>query len=237
MTILKILGLLAGLVALIVETARFREDGQFPLKALMKRRAAYVPGPLVAAGLAAGVASVALPVGVAVARGWMTIVPANIPEGTLAWVALAVISLTGKLILVFFEELIYRGALLTVIQKRFGAVTAVILSSLAFAVAHGGRDPIDHGVLLLDGLGFGIAFVMTGSLWVPIVWHWAKNAAVWLLGGGTLQSVDGPFQLLLTGPDEVIGTAGGANLLDLGATAAVVLAMVLFLRRWNRSRH
>lgn len=237
MTILRILGLLAGLIALIVETARRRPDGQFPLKALVKQRAPFIPAPLVAAGLAAGVLCVMLPVSIGVSQGWIAILPADIPEGTLAWVAFAVISLVGKLILVFFEELTYRGALLPLVRRGVGPIAAVLLSSIAFALAHGGRDAMDYAVLALDGIGFGIAFVMTGSLWIPILWHWAKNVVVWLLGGGTLQSVDGPFRLSITGPGDVVGTAGGASMLDLGATAVVVLAMVFFLRRWNRRSH
>ena len=234
MATLRILALLAGLIALIVETAQRRYDGQFPLKTLVRERAPLVTGTLIAAGLAAGIASVLAPLLVNVAQGWARIIPASIPEGTMAWVALAVISLVGKLILVFFEELVYRGSLLPLIRKRLGAVSAVILSAAAFALAHGGRDALDHAVLFVDGLGFGIAFVMTGSLWVPIVWHWAKNMTVWALGGGLLQSVDGPFRIELTGPTDIVGTAGGANLLDLAVTAAVVLAMVLYLRRRNR---
>ena len=235
MTTLRILGLLAGLIALIVETARLRHDGQFPLRALVRERAPFVSSRLVAAGLAVGIASVLVPLAVCVAMGWARVVPADIPEGTFAWVALAVISLVGKLILVSFEELIYRGSLLPQIQKRLGAVSAVVLSSLAFALAHGGRDTMDHAVLFVDGIGFGIVFLMTGSLWVPILWHWAKNATVWFLGGGLLQSVEGPFRIELTSTaSDLVDKAGGANLLDLAATAAVILAMVMYLRRKNR---
>lgn len=235
MTTLRILGLLAGLIALIVETARHRDDGQFPLKALVRERAPYVSSRLVAVALAAGIASVLVPLLACVAAGWARVVPADIPQGTIAWVALAVISIAGKLILVIFEELIYRGSLLPLIRGRLGSVSAVVLSSLAFALAHGGRDAMDHAVLFLDGVGFGIAFLMTGSLWVPILWHWAKNVTVWFLGGGLLQSAEGPFMIELDGSADFIGKSGGANVLDLAATAAIVFVMILYLRR--RSRH
>jgi membrane protease YdiL (CAAX protease family) len=80
------------------------------------------------------------------------------------WVALSVTA--G-----FCEELIYRGFLLAVFAATIGTWPAVVLSSLAFAFAHAYQGPRSAVKTGLVGLVAGVLFVVSGSLWVPIVLH------------------------------------------------------------------
>jgi len=66
------------------------------------------------------------------------------------------------------EELLYRGFLIA----YFGAfVEAVVLSSIAFGFGHMYQGKI--GIVKTGGIGLALAglYVLTGSLWAPMVLH------------------------------------------------------------------
>jgi len=69
------------------------------------------------------------------------------------------------------EELLYRGFLLWYLDQFSPMVIAVILSSLIFGLAHAyqGRKGILQTGLI--GLGMAIIYMLTGTLWIPIVLH------------------------------------------------------------------
>ena len=74
----------------------------------------------------------------------------------------------------FCEELLYRGFLLAVVVAEapgLGPWRLVVVSALAFAVAHtyqGVTGMLTAGVL---GAGFGVLFLGTGSLLLPVLYH------------------------------------------------------------------
>ncbi|UCE00261.1 MAG: CPBP family intramembrane metalloprotease [Chloroflexota bacterium] len=111
---------------------------------------------------------------------------------------------------------------------------ALIVSSLLFAWGHLERsrtstpDLLSLLVLGLDGVGFGIAYLATRSLWLPTIWHATKNIWIWLLFSEcTQQLTHGFFQVNYTGPMLWVGTPNQAGLLDV--LASFVVAMVLLL--------
>ncbi len=72
------------------------------------------------------------------------------------------------------EELVFRGLLYGYVEGRFGAMAALIVSSLAFAAAH--VEPIHVALVLPIGVLLGWTRMRTGSLWPAIAAHVANNA-------------------------------------------------------------
>lgn len=87
----------------------------------------------------------------------------------------------------FPEEYLYRFFLLTVLSGMLGPFTALVISSALFGGAHfsmkkGMSLPgaIASAVLTQGSVGLvlGVAFMYTGSLWVPVLLHAAYNAVL-----------------------------------------------------------
>lgn len=69
------------------------------------------------------------------------------------------------------EEIIYRGYVLWYIVEVTGMIGGVLLSSALFGLAHayqGTRGMIQTGMV---GLVLAVLFILTGTLWVPIILH------------------------------------------------------------------
>jgi membrane protease YdiL (CAAX protease family) len=75
----------------------------------------------------------------------------------------------------FVEELLFRGLLLPAWAARWGAGKAVVVSSLVFALLHP-NEPL--GAFAFSAV-LGIAFLVSGSLWLPFLAHAAGNLTVW----------------------------------------------------------
>ena len=94
-----------------------------------------------------------------------------------------------------FEELIFRGAILYLLIKRFGIIWACVISSIAFGIYHWfsyemfgrGLVPMIY-VFLITGAGgwmFAYAFAKTKSLYGPLGLHfgWILVSIVFLSAG------------------------------------------------------
>ncbi len=69
------------------------------------------------------------------------------------------------------EEIIYRGFMLWYLTQVMPIWAAVAVSSVGFGLAHsyqGAKGALRTGVI---GLAFGIFYVVTGSIWLPIIAH------------------------------------------------------------------
>lgn len=77
------------------------------------------------------------------------------------------------------EELIFRGWLFHLVEKRFGPMPAIALTAIGWTVLH------SYGwavlvVIVVDGVLLGMARWRTGSVYVPIAMHALYNFyAVW----------------------------------------------------------
>ncbi len=83
------------------------------------------------------------------------------------------------------EELLFRGMILTMLQRLTGSAwIAVLGSSAIFALFHW-SNPDAVPPLLIFGLALGVAFARSGSLAVPIIMHVCFNGKtiLWLLLG------------------------------------------------------
>lgn len=74
------------------------------------------------------------------------------------------------------EEIVYRGFVIWYFSLLMPLWPAVIASSVVFGLAHSYQGP--KGVLNCGavGLGFGALYVLTGSLWLPIIAHFLFDA-------------------------------------------------------------
>lgn len=111
----------------------------------------------------------------------------GVSEGQLAFIGFPTRALLS-LLLVFLtvsisEELLSRGYLLPYLEKHYGALAAIILSSLIFTAIHLGNDHLSTVGLLsifLAGVMLAQLRMIYGNLWVPIgahiTWNYLQGA-------------------------------------------------------------
>lgn len=87
------------------------------------------------------------------------------------WTVIYIFILT-PLFPAIFEELLFRGVIMRGFQE-FGKVTAVVLSALLFALAHGSVDRFVYQFLM--GLYLGFLMTETGSIFVSGLTHFTNN--------------------------------------------------------------
>lgn len=175
-------------------------------------------------GALAGVLLVVIPVAWLLATDAASItVDPRVADGASAAVLLTI---AVKLLLVLFEELVFRAGVVRTFSRYTGVMGAVVLGAAAFGAAHG-RDVVSSAVLFADGIGFGVAYVATGSLRAPIAWHAAKNLTVWVLAGrSTIEFAASPLRLAF--PDAA---PTGSTVAELVSAVIIVAAMSVWLLR------
>ncbi len=98
---------------------------------------------------------------------------------------IVILRIIGIVILApFGEELLFRGLLFERLGVRFGPIAAIILTSIAFGLAHIQYEPLGMILVLVDGLFFGFVRYRTGSMLVTFFCHSLNNlyVALFLLG-------------------------------------------------------
>lgn len=83
-----------------------------------------------------------------------------------------------------FEEIFFRGFVFQgILNSRLGAIGAILINSLVWAVIHSQYDPYDMSGIFLFGIVLSIAQLMTKSLIVPITMHALNNLLALLMVG------------------------------------------------------
>ena len=77
-----------------------------------------------------------------------------------------------------FEELFFRGALLTGLRRRFAGLPSILISAIVFASVH---PPQDWLPILGLGISFGIMRQLRQSVVPGITAHFLQNAATYLM--------------------------------------------------------
>ncbi len=89
------------------------------------------------------------------------IIPKVVSRSTIQWNVLP-IAILPLIMTSFFEEFLFRGFLQPRLEKQFGAVVAIIVSGLLFALYHlgysGFRTVSDILLLFAVGIGFAVSF-------------------------------------------------------------------------------
>jgi membrane protease YdiL (CAAX protease family) len=76
---------------------------------------------------------------------------------------------------VFFEELIFRGVLLYILIKKFGATKAIIISSIAFGIYHWFSQEVFGNPLQM-----AIVFITTGAMGLIYAYGYAKSFSLFI---------------------------------------------------------
>ncbi len=220
----------AALLATLTAVTALRRAGGLSLAAMGLRGGGATPGEL-ALGAALGPVAFALVLAVESALGW-----AHVTRGALDARGLLVGALTFAAIAVG-EEVFARGYVLQTIARAWGPMSAVVASSLLFAVLHGinpNATPLAIAALAVAGLVLAWGYLISGRLWLPIACHWSWNFAQGPLFGFPVSGLNSGSLLAIapTGPEWITGGAFGpeAGLLGLGAELLVAGAMLLWWR-------
>jgi membrane protease YdiL (CAAX protease family) len=109
----------------------------------------------------------------------LEIIRTKLPEEKLA---IILFFLIGGVVAPVAEEFLFRGIIYGFF-RRWGVVTAVIVSMIIFVLAHAivSRIPITQAV---GGILFALAYEIEGNLMVPITIHILGNLAIFILGSG-----------------------------------------------------
>lgn len=131
-------------------------------------------GRAVAVGLLVGAGTSAVVIGLAIVAGAVRYDP-KLPAIAPAWMA------SNLLLTCVFEEALFRG----VIQDRLARVLAhrrrlawvpLVAASLLFGLAHAGGGPVLIVVAAIAGVGYGLAYALTGRVEAAIVAHFTLNS-------------------------------------------------------------
>jgi uncharacterized protein len=153
-----------------------------------------------------------------------------------AWIATVATQAGFFAVAALAEEALFRGYAFQVLARVGGPVTAVVVSSVLFALAHGANPSIGTFALInifLAGILLGIAYLRTLSLWfataVHLGWNWTM-ATLFDLPVSGLQMFDTPlYQPAVGGPEwwsgGMFGPEGG-----LVGTIGFAVALLLTLR-------
>jgi membrane protease YdiL (CAAX protease family) len=179
-------------------------------------------------GLAAGWFSIAIPVGAMLWLGAVRMQPAE--PGS--WWEAAGIAAALLLPSALTEELTFRGYGFTLIQRGWGTVNAVILTSTAFSMLHLLNPGVTMRSLLmvaLAGVFLSLVRLAYDSVWAAWMAHFAYNfvqAAVYHTPVSGLDLPQPSYRAVSVGPSWLTGGAWGP---EAGAAAAAGMLVVTFL--------
>ena len=189
----------------------------------------------VLSGAAFGAAAVGVPSLLLLAIGWLRLEP--MPEGDLLTSALLTLGLLIPAAL--WEELVARGYALALLRERFGARTAIAITSVAFGLMHlenQGATFQSIALVTLAGIFLGSIVMAMRSLYAAWSAHVAWN---FVMAGVMHTSVSGMgmgtpnYRTIDAGPDWATGGMWGPEA-GIFAGAGMVLGMYLLLRRGAR---
>lgn len=177
-------------------------------------------------GLLIGALFISCVVGVLALMGVYRIDSVNID-----WVGL-LLSFSAFSIVAVCEEVLFRGILFRMIDERYGALLAFIISSLTFGAVHLMTVDFWTAMAIPAEAGFMLAaaYKFRNNLWIPIGIHWSWNFTLGPVFGvgvsgisedayAIIPEISGPY--ILTGGNN--GFEGSIVTLLIGVTVGIVL--------------
>lgn len=188
-------------------------------------------------GALLGVAASGAVLGAGMAKGWMSAPAWGWENGFARETVLASVGLTAAqtAVLVFNEEMIFRGYGLDTLRAAFGLPAALAISVPLFARYHG---PGWKQFVGLSAAGLLLAFLRlrTGNLWFAAGFHWGWNIAQLSLFGPE-DGAPSLRPLHLHGPEAWVGRPGEPDPGWLQTLPTMLMAAVaggLLLRQRGR---
>jgi len=137
------------------------------------------------------------------------------------------------------EELMFRGYLLQTLCEWPGVTIAVLATSFAFGLLHACNpnvSPLALAHLVLAGLVFAYAYLVTARLWCPIAMHFSWNFFQGPIFGFPVSGVP-PEGLLITETTGPTWLTGGSFGPEAGLIGLVALGlMTTLIWAWGRDR-
>jgi membrane protease YdiL (CAAX protease family) len=158
--------------------------------------------------------------------GWARVAPGNVSASMFGAAAITFACVAIS------EEVLARGFLLQVLERRYGTAAAAIGSSVLFSLLHlfnpGAGVPALIG-LFAAGLLFAYAYLATRQLWLPIGLHLSWNLSEGPIFGFPVSGLPGQglLELDVSGPALITGgtfgpEAGLVGLLGIGIAATMI---------------
>jgi len=141
------------------------------------------------------------------------------------------------------EELMFRGYLLQTLREWPGVIAAVLVTSCVFGLLHACNpnvSPVALAYLVLAGLVFAYAYLVTGRLWWPIAMHFSWNFFQGPVFGFPVSGLpaDGLLVVESVGPAWLTGGDFGpeAGLVGLAALGLIAAAIWAWSRVYRMNR-
>ena len=186
--------------------------------------------PHLALGLLIGAVLISLTVGVVALAGEVRITAINPLSAIVPALAMALQSST-------IEELLFRGVLMRLLNSRFGSLPALIVSALIFGAMHKMNPDATWlsalAVAIEAGLLLGMAFLASGTLWLPIGIHFAWNfmqSGIFSLNVSGMQMPDGLFSTQISGPLWATGGAFGVEQSVQAVVFCLIASAALYVK-------
>ena len=169
---------------------------------------------------------------VEVTAGWLVVEGWNWQETSMnAWLRKLWLAMLVNVLVAVAEETMFRGYLLTGLDKAWGKWIGLIATAILFSLPHltvmGAQETnwlLFTVLLALPGLLLGWTFLQSRSLWLPVGIHFAWNLMqddVFNLLGRDVPSLIGAVTRQ-QGPEYFVGTSYGIEV-GLAGIAGVVL--------------
>jgi len=137
------------------------------------------------------------------------------------------------------EEVVFRGIIFRLLDRKWGQLSALIVSALLFGFLHIFNENAtiwsSIAIAIEAGVMLAVAFKFSGTLWVPIGIHWLWNFVQGQVFGFSVSGNDFGDSLLIArieGPDLITGGSFGAEASLITVIFAVLLtAYMLYLQK------
>lgn len=135
--------------------------------------------------------------------------------------------------LALFEELIFRGIMLRLVEELTGTWTSIAIVAVVFGAAHlqhEGSSPLSALAIAVQDIVLSAAFVLTRRIWLSWGIHWGWNFAQDGVLGMPNSSVDELPSWLsseVSGPTWLTGGSFGIELSVVGIAVSVAAGIVL----------
>jgi membrane protease YdiL (CAAX protease family) len=185
------------------------------------------------AGLLLGAALITAVFAIEAGLGWLRVVHAlPFPEGA----AHAAIWFLALLPAAAAEEVMLRGYAFQALEEQWGGAAAALLTALVFGALHRfnpGAGWASFWGIVGSGILFGVAYLVTRRLWLPIGLHVAWNLFEGPILGFPVSGFDLPsvLQIRAAGPALWTGGSFGPEAGLLGVLASAAGAAILLTAR------
>ena len=141
----------------------------------------------------------------------------------------------------FFEEILFRGVLLGIVEKTFGSWIAIAVSSLAFGLIHlQNPGATFQGVLFIAieaGVLLAAMYILTQRLWMGMgfhmAWNYTQSSIFAGIGAGNPKEY-GLFRGIVSGPELITGGEYGIEFSIIGLIVLTGTGIFLLIKGYKK---